>query len=148
MNTLNKFIKLQGLIIVCLFICSIKSFGQNQKTEKFDPGAFRSSVNQAVEFVSGSFKDSKVAGIEMLAYSKAFKSISDNPEVEKVMGIDNEWYLNISKMLLEMSKYKVDMEISQERNLAERFETDRKNYVELVKKFKYLVEHPVKVQKK
>ncbi|GEM_PF-4380372 len=120
---------------------------KTQKQEKAGPGEFRSSVNQAVDLVSKAI-DSKVDGIQMLAYSKAFKSISDYPEVEKIMGIDNEWYLNISKMLAEMGKYKMEMEISKERDLTARFETAKNSYAVLAPKFKQLIEHPVKVSKK
>ncbi|HCE44480.1 MAG TPA: hypothetical protein DET40_13105 [Lentisphaeria bacterium] len=122
--------------------------GQNQQPGKFNPGEFKASVNQAVEMVSMESTDLKVNGIQMLAYSKAFKAISDNPEVEKLMGVDNEWYLNISKMLGEMSKYKLEMEISKERNLTERFDAAKKTYAELCRKFKYLMDHPQKLQKK
>ncbi len=83
----------------------------------------------------------------MLTYSKAFKNISDNPEVEKIMHIDNDWYLNISKMLLEMSKFKMEMEVANERDLKDRSELAKKNLEVLSKKLKYLLEHPVKIEK-
>ncbi len=119
----------------------------NQKTEKSNTSDFRASVNEAVDAVSKAV-DSKVVGIHLLAYSKGFKTISDNPDVEKIMGIDNEWYLNISKMLAEMGRYKLEMELSQQRNLAQRFDAAKTGYMALVPKFKYLMEHPVKVQRK
>ena len=159
MNTLSNFLKSGILIMAVLF--TVPSFAQtadttkskpstekNQKPAKFDPAEFRTSVNQAVEMVSLESNDLKINGIQMLAYSKAFKAISDNPEVEKTMGIDNEWYLNISKMLGEMGKYKMEMEIARDRSLAERLGTAKKTYTDLSKKFKYLMDHPQKLQKK
>ena len=121
---------------------------KNQKPEKFDRAAFRASVDDALNKVCGKDPSSlKITGIEMIAYSSGFKAISENSETEETMGIAKEWYSNISEILSYMGKNKMEMEIAQDRNLPERMDAAQKNYAELSKKFKYLIEHPIKIKR-
>ena len=164
MNISNKLTGLSIVVLVLMtFMLPFVAFAQvnNSKTQtnpttskpadkgsvKFDPIAFRNYVNLTIDKVS-SMEKSKIKGIDMGAYSNEFRIISETPQVEKVMDISNVWFLNISKLLNEMSKYKTEMEVSEERDLRERLSTAKKIYEELEKKLKYQLNHPLKISKK
>ncbi len=114
----------------------------------FNAEAFRTSVDTAVSKLYEDIENPKLGGTELLCTSKGFRIIASTPEVEKTMGISREWYLSISKMLSEMAQYRMEYEIAEQRSLTERQLAAQKALIELDKKLKHLLEHPVKVKKK
>lgn len=161
MNTLNKLLGLSLALALMAFVIPFVAFTQvkdlktqsspaikpAEDTVKFDPVAFRNYVNLAIDKVT-SIGKSKEKGLDIGSYANEFKIISENPQLEKVMDLSSVWFLDISKLLKEMSKYKTEMEVSEERGLKERLAIAKKLYEELGKKLKYQLDHPQKVGKK
>ena len=106
------------------------------------------TVKTRIEDLATKLKNKKITGPDYQNNSSFFMTWYNHPYIEEATKINRKWFKQMSDVMGLLSKFKVDMDISEERNLKERYESDKLKYEKFLKDFRNLLKNPPKLSDK